>query len=289
MHTESGLEYLENRSLLSELKIIWAIIKKNFKIEVRYPLNFLTYTVIPLSTIVSIVHNVFDALTFGPSQGFTEYTGIVDYIAYAVISFNIWRFFLSIFQGTRQQIRREQTQGTLEVAYTTPVRRWVFTAGLCLSDFFTFLPSIFALALSSYMMGVRLNMTFPRVLMTLLIFFIGLIGNLGVELIYASTIIRYKEPGAIDMFMIHPMIYYTGAGYTVAALPLTSRIVSYLLPLTYTFDGLRWAMLGTKTLFPMHIEIALLVLVSGLFLAMGIVLVRRFERAVLLKDGFGSY
>ncbi len=143
---------LKKVTLWSELRIIWAIGKKNLKVQTRYRADYILRTIIPLTLIVWCAKRIFNALTFGPTEGLLEYTGTLDFTSFAVISNIIMEYYLTVIEGGRGSIREEQMVGTLEMAYTCPVDRSILIAGFCLSNFVSFAPSIFALSLSVFLM-----------------------------------------------------------------------------------------------------------------------------------------
>lgn len=122
----------------------------------------------------------------------------------------------------------------------------------------------------SFFLGVRVP-SFTGIILALV--FMGLIGlsfsSLGVAL--AS---RMEDPHGFQLifnFLIMPIFFLSGALFPLNKLPLGIKILSYLNPLTYGVDGLRWALLGVSQFGP-AVDLLVLCTISGAFLTLGAVL-----------------
>ena len=288
-HTRMNIADLGRRTFWSELRVIWAIGMKNLKVQTRYRADYILGTIIPLSLIVWCGKRVFNALTFGPTEGLQEYTGMLDFASFAVISNIIMEYYLTVIQGGRGNMRREQMVGTLEIAYTCPVRRSILLAGFCISNFISFIPSILALSLSAFLMGVRLYTTPLNFTLTLVAFILSMGGCFGFGFILAGLVVKYREPSVLSFVLASPLWFFSGDLFTVSVLPLAARLISYTIPTAYGLDILRGLLLGTKTLLPVPFELLVLSAFSLLLPLLGILIFRKLEKSVMKKEGIGAY
>lgn len=81
----------------------------------------------------------------------------------------------------------------------------------------------------------------------------------SIGLIFASRMKDEQGFGLIMNFLVFPMLFLSGAFVPFNNFPLWIKIVSYINPMTYGVDGLRYALLGASTL-PVSISLA----VSGI-------------------------
>ncbi|MGQ9778237.1 MAG: ABC transporter permease, partial [Thermodesulfobacteriota bacterium] len=74
------------------------------------------------------------------------------------------------------------------------------------------------------------------------------------------------EAMTMSNFFRFPMIFLCGVFFPVSAMPYPLPIVSYLLPLTYTVDGLKHCLLEDEGTIPLSLDLLiLLVFVIVLF------------------------
>lgn len=287
--TSIGNSSLMKRTFWSELRVIWAIVKKNLKVRTRYRADYFLRTIIPLTLIVWCAKRIFNALTFGPTEGLLEYIGTLDFVSFAVISNILMEYYLSVIEGGKNSIRNERMVGTLEMVYTCPVGRTTLIVGFCISDFISFMPSIVALSISTFLMGVRLNTTPLNFILALAAFILSIGGCLGLGFIIAGLVAKYREPGVLDVMLASPLWYFSGDLFSVSVLPLAARLISYTLPTAYGLDIMRGLLLGTKTLLPIPYEILVLLAFAVLLPLLGILIFKRLEKSVIRNEGIGAY
>ena len=288
-HTRRDEMSLAKRTLWSELRVIWIIAVKSLKINARYRIDFILGTIIPLTLIISLAQNIFQALTFGPTEGLQEYIGTLDYASFGMISFIFWEYYLTVITGGRRNMRSEQMMGTLELAYTCPVKRPILLAGFCLSNFITFLPAVIATFISAFLMGVRLNTTLLNVSLAFVAFVLGMGGCFGFGFILAGLVVKYREPGILDAVLVHPLWYFSGVLYVVTVLPVVGRFVAYLLPTSYGLDSVRGLLLRTKTILPINYELLVMATFTVLSPLVGVLIFNKLEKDVMKKGGIGAY
>lgn len=277
------------RTLFSELKVVWAISMKNLKTSTRYPVDFIFGSVIPLTVLMGFIERIFVSLTFGSTDSLFQYIGMLDYISFAVVSRLFWHHYLSVITGGKSNVRDEQLSGTLEMAYTCPVKKPILLAGFCLSDFITFLPSIIATVGSAFLIGVRANMTPLTITLTFLAFLLGIAGCFGFGFILAGLVIKHREPGILDAVLLHPLRYFSGVEYTIAVLPFPARIIAYFNPTSYAVDSVRTILLGTNSILPIAYEFLVMITLAIMLSLIGIMIFNKLERSVMKKEGIGGY
>jgi len=280
---------LGRRTLWSELRVIWAVAMKSLKINIRYRIDFVIGTIIPLTLIVELASRIFEALTFGPTEGLQEYTGMRDYASFAVISWIFQWYYIVAVIGGRGNTRNEQMMGTLELSYTCPVKRAVLLAGFCLSNFIMHLPSAVAAFAFAFLIGVQLNTTALSILLTFLAFILGVSGCFGFGFILAGFVVKYREPGILDAILLHPLLYFSCILYPAAVLPWAARFVAYSIPTSYSLDSVRGLLLGTKTILPIAYELLVMVAFAVLLPLVGVLIFKKLEKDVMRKGGVGAY
>jgi ABC-2 type transport system permease protein len=71
-------------------------------------------------------------------------------------------------------------------------------------------------------------------------------------------------------FFRFPMIFLCGVFFSVSSMPFPLPVLSFLLPLTYTVDGLRACLSGNNGMLPLYLDLLILlgfvILVYGLSL-----------------------
>ena len=81
----------------------------------------------------------------------------------------------------------------------------------------------------------------------------------------------------------------SGSQFPVQALPKWLLPVALTLPLTYDFDAARGWLLGTRTLLPIGWEVALLLVLMMLMLALGWAAFSALERRVRQRGTLGQH
>jgi ABC-2 type transport system permease protein len=89
---------------------------------------------------------------------------------------------------------------------------------------------------------------------------LGILISVGVKEVF--------EAMTMSNFFRFPMIFLCGVFFPVSAMPSPLPVISYLLPLTYTVDGLKHCLLEEKGTIPLFLN--LLILLGFVFLLFGL-------------------
>lgn len=118
----------------------------------------------------------------------------------------------------------------------------------------------------AFLVGVHLS---PLSLLTLLpTMFLISIGLVCIGLLIASIIASMEAFNFIMSLVVMPMFFTSGALFPLTSAPGWLKSFSYVNPMTYGVDALRWATLGTaSSVLPVYIEFSILALFATIMIA----------------------
>jgi len=169
----------------------------------------------------------------------------VQYIAPGIIGMTI--LFTSIFAGISIIFDREF--GFLKEILVAPVSRLSIVLGKALGGTTTAMIQGMIMFFFAILLGVRftseLGFGIGFIAAIVFMFLIGLsFVSLGIAI--ASKIESHEGFQMIMSFLIMPMFFLSGALYPIKTLPGWLKILTYIDPLTYGIDGLRYSIQGSS-------------------------------------------
>ena len=90
----------------------------------------------------------------------------------------------------------------------------------------------------------------------------GILISVGVKEIF--------EAMTLSNFFRFPMIFLCGVFFPLSSVPFPLLILSYLLPLTYTVDGLNHGLSGASRTIPIHLDLLILILFAVLLYSLSL-------------------
>jgi ABC-2 type transport system permease protein len=196
--------------------------------------------------------------------------GTLLYVALGAGLMGMWS--ATLF-GSGGAIQFNRWQGTLEVLVAAPASFLVVMVGMTMATASIGLYSIAAtLFWGRVFFGVPLDFVHPvQFAVALPVAVVGL-GLLG--LVMASTFVLYRNANAFSNLLEYPIWLITGLLVPVALLPGWVEPISWVLAPTWGVEAIRNAALGGDTLEP----IAMCIFLSLVYLAVGALTLRNFER-----------
>ena len=166
----------------------------------------------------------------------------VDYFAFLLLGTGFYGFFVAGVASFVNSIHEAQLTGTLEVLMTTstPEPELVFLTAV--SAFFTrTLHLVFYIAVGVVVFRVRL--VHPNLLGALAVFALsmGIVVAAGIAI--AAVQVALQRGSGIVWLLSSLLWLLTGATFPISALPFPLRRLGELIPITYSLDGLRLALL----------------------------------------------
>ena len=245
------------QQLLQQLRIVGAIVKKQFKHTVRYRLVLVSRILMPIVWLLPVI---FMGIAFSGNMAtdeFVRHTGINDYLSFLILGTILWQFVNVAFYEIGFALRIEMWFGTLEQNWVAPMNRFAFLIG----------KSVFSLVISLVYMTFCLlfaklffnfNLDTANLLGGLAIIIVSLFIFYGVGFMFCGFTLIVKEAGPLAEIIGMSLPILCGASFPITVLPGWMQLVSRFIPLTYSVDCLRSIFLGTKTILPLHLEIIIL-------------------------------
>lgn len=199
----------------------------------------------------------------------------VQYIAPGIIGMTI--LFTSIFSGVSIIFDREF--GFLKEILVAPVSRLSIVIGKAFGGTTTAMIQGMIMFFLALLMGVKFTSELGSVLgFVITVIFMFLIGlsfvSLGISI--ASKIESMEGFQMIMSFLIMPMFFLSGALYPINTLPNWLKVLTYIDPLTYGIDGLRYSIQGSSVAqFPILLDFGVLLGFCCLTLIVGTYLFKR--------------
>jgi len=152
--------------------------------------------------------------------------------------------------------------GFLKEILVAPVSRSSVVIGKALGGSTSALLQGIILLPLSYLIGLHLSwLTILAYLPLMLLISIGLV---SIGLLIASLIESMEGFNLIMSFVIMPLFFLSGALFPLNSAPDWLRWISFINPLTYGIDLLRWATFGGwNTIMPVSLEILILVMFAA--------------------------
>ena len=204
-------------------------------------------------------------LVFGSGLRGVQISGGLTYQTYifpGILGMTL--LFTSVFSGVSVIWDREF--GFLKEIMVAPVSRPSIVIGKALGSGTSALIQGTILLPLSFLVGVHLSpLSFVILLPTMVLISIGLV---SVGLLMASLMTSMEGFNFIMSLVIMPMFFTSGALFPLTSAPAWLRDFSYINPLTYGVDVLRWAAFGgADSILPIYIEFLILVLFAAAMIA----------------------
>jgi ABC-2 type transport system permease protein len=272
------LRSLSRPAWRSHLRALWAVAVKDWKEFWRYPLNAAARAFEPLVWLTPVY---FLGRTFsggGQAAGFAAYSGTADYMSFILLGTVLVNFTSAVFWGMGFALKYDMDAGVLESNWLAPVPRLLLVLGRTGTSLLTTaITSTVMLCLASVLFGFRPGGNFLAAALIALPMLLGLYGfGFG----FAALVLLMRDANAlvdISNFLVYT---FAGSNFPVQALPRWLLPVSLALPLTYGLDAVRGLLLGTRTLLPLGLELALLLVFMALALFLGAGAFAAVERRV---------
>jgi ABC-2 type transport system permease protein len=224
---------------IRKLNKVTAFIKKDFYIESSYKLAFILGNINSLFPVV-LLFFVGRMIVGTHPHGLVKYGG--DYFSFSLIGIAFTTYFTISIQTFSDSMRRAQMAGCLEAILSsqTSSRTIVF-----LSSIYSFISAgistIIIFVISIIFFGfdiskINIASTFVSLLLSLTTFI-----SLGIFSAAGTIIFKKGEPFGIIFGTISSVL--GGVVYPVSSLPLWLQHISYIVPITHSFEALRLSIL----------------------------------------------
>lgn len=281
------LTILSQPSLKTQLRALFVIARKDWKVFWRYPLNAVSNVFQPIIWITPVYFMGKAFSTNGQASGFAAYSGSGDYMSYILIGTVLTNFIMTVFWGMGYALKNDMDAGVLESNWLTPVSRLLMLVGRTLTSMLTTtITSIVMLVIAGALFGFKpTGSTFAAILTAIPM----LVGLYGFGFAFAGIVLLMREANTmvdVGSFLVQG---FSGTNFPVQSLPYWLIPISLMLPLTYGLDAVRGFLIKTNTLLPIPIEIAILILSMFVMLWIGAQIFYRVERRVRTMGTLGQH
>ncbi len=272
---------------LSQLRLLMAVARKDWRIFWRYPLNAVSSVLQPIVWLTPIY---FMGLAFsvnGKAVGFAGYSGTTDYMSFALIGSVLVSYINAVFWGMGYSLKEDMDVGVLESNWLAPASRLLIMTGRTFTSLvITTITSLVTLLVAGWLFGFQIIGNLWAALLTALPMLLGLY---GFGFAFAALVLVMREANTmvdVSSFLVQT---FSGLSYPVNALPRYLLPIALALPLTYGFDAVRGLLLGTRTLLPIPLEIGLMLIFMVAMILLGVWIFRRLEFRVRMRGTLGQH
>lgn len=278
---------LSQPNIRTQLRALFVIARKDWKVFWRYPLNAVSNILQPIIWITPVYFMGQAFSTNGEATGFAAYSGSGDYMSFILIGTALSNFILTVFWGMGYALKEDMDSGVLESNWLTPVSRILILIGRTLTSLLTTtITSLIMLVIAGALFGFRPT---GNTLAAFLVAIPMLLGLYGFGFAFAAVVLLMREANTlvdVSSFLVQGL---SGANFPVKSLPYWLIPISLMLPLTYGFDAVRGFLLKTNTLLPLPAEVALLIVFMFVMLWLGSRVFYKIERRVRTLGTLGQH
>jgi ABC-2 type transport system permease protein len=278
---------LSQPNLKAQLRALYVIALKDWKVFWRYPLNAVSNIFQPIIWITPVYFMGKAFSTNGQALGFAAYSGTSDYMSFILLGTVLTNFILTVFWGMGYALKNDMDAGVLESNWLTPVPRLLILIGRTLSSLLvTMITSAIMLALGAALFGFQPTGNTWAAFLTAIPMLIGLY---GFGFAFAAVVLLMREANTlvdVSSFLVQG---FSGTNFPVKSLPTWLIPVALILPLTYGLDAVRGLLLKTETLLPLPAEIIILIVFMFVMVWFGAWVFNRVERRVRTLGTLGQH
>lgn len=274
-------------TLAQRVSSFGAIVRKEFTIMLRYPIEFAAsfvqiFLIVTIFTLAGLMFS--DGGVDGGAS--LEITGVVVY------GFILFLFLTDTLWSIGFNIRREQKQGTLEQLYMSPASKLsILASRVVITLVWTTIMSILAVVVMALLLG---EVPAHNVPLALFVLVMALAGTFGTGFAFAALTLRIKESAqtAVNLLQFGFMIL-CAPFFAFSALPPAVQNISRLIPLSYGVDLFRSTLMdypeGFPELAPFGVELTIVTLFGLGMPVLGIWLYQRAENEARRKGSLSEY
>jgi ABC-2 type transport system permease protein len=278
---------LSQPNIKTQLRALFVIARKDWKVFWRYPLNAVSNILQPIIWITPVYFMGKAFSTNGQALGFAAYSGSSDYMSFILLGTVLSNFILTVFWGMGYALKEDMDTGVLESNWLTPVSRILILVGRTLASLLTTtITSLIMLVIAGALFGFKPTGNAVAAFLTAIPMLLGLY---GFGFAFAAIVLLMREANTlvdVSSFLVQGL---SGANFPVKSLPYWLIPVSLVLPLTYGFDAVRGFLLKTDTLLPLQTEVALLIVFMFVMLWFGAWVFNKVERRVRTLGTLGQH
>ena len=278
---------LSQPNIKTQLRALFVIARKDWKVFWRYPLNAVSNILQPIIWITPVYFMGKAFSTNGQALGFAAYSGSSDYMSFILLGTALSNFILTVFWGMGYALKEDMDTGVLESNWLTPVSRILILVGRTLASLLTTtITSLIMLVIAGALFGFKPTGNAVAAFLTAIPMLLGLY---GFGFAFAAIVLLMREANTlvdVSSFLVQGL---SGANFPVKSLPYWLIPVSLVLPLTYGFDAVRGFLLKTDTLLPLQTEVALLIVFMFVMLWFGAWVFNKVERRVRTLGTLGQH
>jgi len=273
--------------LKTQLRALFVIAQKDWKVFWRYPLNAVSNVFQPIIWVTPVYFMGKAFSTNGQALGFAAYSGTGDYMSFILLGTVLSNFILTVFWGMGYALKEDMDAGVLESNWLTPVSRLLILVGRTLTSLLTTtITSLVMLAIAGALFGFKPTGNTLAAFLTAIPMLLGLY---GFGFAFAGVVLLMREANTlvdVSSFLVQGL---SGSNFPVRSLPYWLIPISLTLPLTYGFDAVRGWLLQTNTLLPLNVEVILLIIFMFVMLWFGGWIFYRIERRVRTLGTLGQH
>lgn len=270
------------RALRKALAFVW----KDFLIDVSYKSAF----VLHLGGVVASVGIWFFLSGFLQDNLRTPIDSLTGGNLFAFILFGIapLHYQQVSLRAFGARFREEQVTGTLEAMLVCPTRTPLVIFGSALFDFiFTSFSVVLYIVVGvafSWFTARPIALHMSGLLPALIIFVLMVAASVGIGVMSAAFVMYFKKGDVLVTLISSASALLGGVFFPTGALPDLARPFSRLLPISYTTDGVRRALLTGEGISDLLPEIQVLSLFAAVLLPVGLLIFRMALRGAR-RDG----
>lgn len=267
------------------MSVARAFLKRDLSLAVSYRLSFIMQL---LGIFLSVSTFYFLSRLFGASlvPQLEEYGG--DYFSFVLIGLAFTGYLNLSLSNFSSSIRDGQMMGTLEIMLLSPTR---LSAILISSSLYSYLIATFNV-LVYFVVGALIfgfNASHINIASALVVMALSIASFSGIGILSAAVVMLVKKGDPVTWIFGGVSSLLAGVFYPVSVLPGWLGVLSRFVPMTYSLDAMRLAVLKGSTLADLRYDLLIMLGFAAVFTPLAFIVFGRALRRAKMEGSLAQY